>query len=718
MEPQPEVSLPSQPPRSSAKALLIIVLVLAILGAAVSYTIVRNNNAPSEQAEQEIAEEEVADFQSVGPNVLVYGTWGSDSSNVKSLDLETGEKRILARLKGAVKKVSVLSSDRLLYVDNTNERDHGDSLSLHTISTGRGTVAYRADPGFGIDDYVVSPNGKYIAVWEVRFVDGSAMLKGGASRVYAAEVGKSEKYRLYDEVQTGDTPVNYPLAVTDTGEVYTDKFLPNIVHGWGYGMSVSNLQGTQKQEVAGMGNGMYENQPLLSPDGRYLAFIGYSTPRRTTTPENRVTDLAGGNTVGLFDLTTKTKTTLPNLSASDIYVSLRWDGNDGLLLWVLGPDGQDRDGAYAYSLTTRQPVKLSVDNDADWVVGTLGNGTSLVGVDISDQNSIANLGSRYDLPFDALYALDANGETVEIETGDSFMQYITLLPGTYFASQEGGREEGSAEVVAQAVEDEDAPADSEVARNTTDNIDTECNKANTQLCPFYLKKLERETQQSLPFCYEEYAGPMCEKQGHEERSEGWRNCVRRISRPARKEAKCVGSPLYLYGTPGQEVNVSVNTQIYNSNASYEDGYNVTLLPENKLSVGGKVFESLDYDYALGLKRFDRPSYGAVVTRDKAATVVAQYAANLGLNQKETEDIVAYSKKVLRAPYVFVSFFNHETSHELLPLSFTPAPDNYLNVVFYFRQYGEKPDFIPSAPRFSPLLDRSGLTAVEVSAMVE
>lgn len=181
---------------------------------------------------------------------------------------------------------------------------------------------------------------------------------------------------------------------------------------------------------------------------------------------------------------------------------------------------------------------------------------------------------------------------------------------------------------------------------------------------------------------------------------------------------CYDSPLYLYGKEGQKVDVKVNTPVYNSVPGYNNGYSTTLLGGGNVSINGVNYDSISYDYKPALRRITAPTQGTIVPQKDLAKAVRSYAGKLGLNAKEAVDIVAYAEENVKAPYVFVSFFDHNKSQNILPLSFTPQPDNYQNVVFYFARLKSDPGFTPKSPVFPQPVSRTGLTAIEVSAIVE
>lgn len=750
---EPNVQSPNPAPQS-AKTLLIVILILAVLGAVATFAYFRSTPPGSDQdqdQEEERADEQVNEsFRPLAPNTVIYGTWFDKKSVIKAFDLTSGTKTVLARLPDEIKKVQVVSADKLLYIGKTDQRDHGKELAIYSIPDKKSTVIYKADNGFGIDDYVLSPDHRYVAVWEVKFPDGAGYLSGGSSRVYAAQVSQGgSKNRIYDEVQVGETPIHYPRAILNSGDVYTDTFLPNSNAGWAYGMSVSNFSGTQKQDIAGMQNGTYGTQPALSPDGRYLAFAGYDGAfgPGTGLVNGFRRALVRSDNVSLLDTQTRSIQKLPNLSTANVYGSVKWDSVSGKLIYTVISSTPGVMGIYAYDMASKQAVKLDLGDAEDaqpsnMLASFLGNGSLLVGGLDTSESALGNLGDMYGAPYTDFAVIaqpsgTSTGESIiPVDIQDSHMQLIGIVTSSYL---KGSSDIGASSLIA-AGSNKGGKDNKNNGNKKPEDIETPCDKASPQLCTFYLKPSlapVREEQQSdprpqpsppsqpgLPVPPSVPNQPECKDVALQKCSsvptdnQQQSQCIGQQYLQQKSANACDDSPLYLYGIPGQQVSVKVNTLVFADTPVYNDGYAITLLEGDKLLVNGGIYESLEYNYIRGIKRFDRPTYGTVVAQNDLARTLADYAIKLGLNAKETADLVVYGKKTLTAPYVFVSFFDQATSEQLLPLSFTPKPDNYLNIVFYFKQYSQKPNLTPVSPVFKPFLDRSGLTAVEISAMVE
>ena len=295
---------------------------------------------------------------------LVYGTWTSQSSVVRAVDLGTNTTKTVATLPLTIKKITVLSPNTLLYIDQTDSDDHGARISIYNIKEQQITTNIPAASGYGIDDYVLSPNKRYLALWEVQFSPTSNTLFGGASRVYSVDLTSPEiPNLLYDETTTtlatdGSTqpvPIHYPRAILDNGTVLTDQLMPNDPNGgtgWAYGMSIVDFDGTNKQDISSMTNGTYGSQPLLSLDGKFMLFAGYngSNGDGTAVKNGYRQALLTPNTVELLDTNTYKRYQLPNLPPSNIYSDVQWDKETGnVIISILSQDTKQM-GVYAYDL--------------------------------------------------------------------------------------------------------------------------------------------------------------------------------------------------------------------------------------------------------------------------------------------------------------------------------------------------------------------------------
>lgn len=640
------------------------------------------------------------------PFSVVYGVWTGNSSELKSYDIASNTTHRLASIPVKSKKVTIVAENTILYIGSTDQRDHGKQIVMLDMKSNQSTVVYSSAADFGIDDYVVSPNGQYVAIWEVAFAQNSGVLAGGTSKVVGIDLTSKPFVSnvLYNQVQTGGTPVHYPRAVTNKGVVFLDQFLPGTEAGWAHGMSKINIDGTQKEDIASMEKGTYGTQPSLSSDSSMLVFAGYDGSRGSGNSVNNGFRQAilTPNTVEVYDIATNTRKQL--FKSNGIISGVDWDTTAQDILFMTLSNDPSNVGYFRYNLKAQsaQPMASANNSLATSILGSIAQGIELVGIQDQSETTLGSLGDTYAQPFTSFSLLNAGGEEYALGTRDNFMQYIALVPSKSLAA------------FPQVL------ADQTGGSGFTEAL------PNLQLQTFYFQPAlaeKRVTQQHLARCRTvteaqcialgsvfvpgEDDVPVCKH---------WK--TKGID--GKKVANiCTDSPLYLYGEKGTNVTVKIQTIVHNSNPEYPtEGYTITLQDAQKMEVNGKSYESISYDYTPGIKKLVAPTYGTIASVEALPAVVKNYAKNLGLNQKETDDLLTWATEQATTPYILFSFYDQKTSEKILPLSFTPQPDSYLNIVFYIKLYNSRPLFSPVPPLFPPAFVRRGLSAVEISGFVE
>lgn len=671
--------------------------------------------------------------------IMLYGAWTGQTSVIKAVDLGSSNSFLVATLPLEIKKVGVLSAQNLIFIDQIDIRDHGKRITVYNIKEKTANFSIPASSGYVIDDYVLSPDKKYLAIWEVQLNQANQILQGGKSRVYAVDLSRpTVKNLLYDEQSSLTQPIHYPRAILNDGTVFADTFMPNDPNGgagWAYGMSVVDFDGTNKRDIETMKAGTYSTQPSLSPDGKYLLFTGYdgSLGDGKAIKSGYRQALLTPNTVDVLNTQTLKRFTLPNLSKANTYSAADWEIQTGdVIITTLSKDPAQT-GVYSYDLASKTASEITIpspDNAAYGYVSKLNESKALIGLQDTNSTNLGNLGENYSYPYTQIALLDLPSNKVSfVSLQDTYAQYITLLPSNYFQSVLGIK------TIAQAV-----PQPTFVDMFSSQND----KKENLQLYTFFLKSdlsKIRISQQSTPIqnipgisippnfkqnknspTCEQLAEQQCKEKDTSMTSEVFEDCVKTNKNnnkvTAKFEGKCHDSPLYLYGEEGKSVRVKIQTPIYNAVPASSGEYAITLGREGEMFINNKAFNSIAYDYQSGLRRIAPPTKGNVVANADVEGVLRDYAKRLGLNSKETADLVSAGQKKVTTPYAFVSFFTQEQSEQILPISFSPQPDNYLNVVFYFKLYETKPTFTPAVPNFPQPLNRVGFTAVEVSEMVE
>lgn len=701
---------------------IAFIVVILVLGVA-SFTAIQNN---PENNNNQYRNRGIQPTISIGPpvasNSIVLGAWTGDRSEITSIDLSSRKSTTIASLPINIKKVSVLSPDKVIYIDQTDRRYHGSKITIYDIKNKKEVASIPAANGFGIDDYVISKNKEYIALWEVSFAENSEILRGGRSQVSTVKLSNPTiKNIIYDE--TADSQIHYPIAILNNGKLFTDKFLPNDPSGgagWSYGLSVASFNGSDKQDVTSAQNGSFGTQPILSPDGKKFVFAGYDGSRGPgdTLKSGYRQALLTSNSIETLDTQTLTRQKFTNLPNTNFYTPLFWSAENEITYSQLSenPDGS---GNFTYNLSTNEIKKIEIpelNNSIFKLLSKLSVNKFLIATIEDSDSATGDLGDKATNLLNKIYLFDnSNKSLLELQLPTELVQYISTQPANYFpdvlgvAHAQGGGNPGQPNVT------------------VIDFYSDKPSQENLQLKTFLLKPEiapVREVQQtdpppdipeaegSLPRC-RDLASQRCTELGRDDN-----RCLAEQRADGLISGKCYDSPLYLYGKAGTKVKVTIQTPIFNESPVYNNGYVVTLLENGKLNIDGKSYDSIKYDYKSNLKRIKPPTQGIIVSKSEVEKTLQYYALNLGLNAKETKDLINRGKSIVKTPYAFISFFDNQTSQSILPITFYPQPDNYLNVVFYFKLLNEEPNYSPIPPKFSTPINRDGFTAVEISEIVE
>lgn len=757
MDPQPTPPAPSQPitpapaekKKISKKTLLIIGIVIGVLllGAGAIYAFMGNET--KEPASQETAQTQPA--MSDIPYLILYGAWSGDNSVIFANDLTSGKEYQIASLPEDIKKVTLVAPNQLLYIADTNRQDHGQSIKITDLTTGETTTIYSALDEYGIDDYEISPNGQYLATWEVKFLPGANSLIGGSSRVVTINRSNlTSNSTIYEEVV--GSPVNYPVGVTNEGNVFTDKFLPNTgEQGFGYGVSVSNLDGTVKSDIPGLTNGTIGTQPNLSPNGRFLAMAGYDGSRGPGTANGTGyrQALLTPNTVVLLDTTTNETATITSLPNTDIYPLVRWN-NDNTLLVNIASQQNERSGTYQVNIDSQSLTPNPQVNDENMITVEAASDFWVAGLYDPASSSLGNLGKNYSQPFESLTLTDAQGKSTTIDTSVPLMQFIDVLPSTQITKSVLKNEVGQAPTQGDTAsiqgdklqlgsftikeelaptreaQQSDPPVPTATPTPTLPPGSTPPKKIPNMNPGSGIVNPNPKPDQDLPFC-----GNMADAQklaacGPEPTppldavtKANYGKCVQAVVKAMADQGICYDSPLYLYGPEGLDVTVNIKTPTSDENLSAKSPYSLTLGKKGIFYHKNKSYSELSFNYrpAIFVKP---PKYGVVIPVEELEQKAKDYAKSLGLNTRETNDLVQDLKSKARGEYIFLSFFDQETSKYLLPISFDPTPDTYINYVFYIKNLNSPSDigYTPKEPTFPRPEPRGEFTAVEISLIAE
>lgn len=702
----------SETSKENPKSFLIfIVVALLVLG--LSAGVYLGTRKEQRQQTPQEQKKEQAIFNSISKHTMVFGYWDSTSSHINAVDLNSGVIQEVAVLPSDIKKVTIVSPQKLILINQTDSSDHGKEIASYDLGSKLTIPLINATSGFGIDDYVISPGKRFLATWEI-IPGASKTLLGGKSRVYSIDLQNPEsKNLIYDETFSQGVPVHYPVAILDNGEIFLDTFEANTTAGWANGMSISNFTGQDKKVLTSMLRGTYGTQPTLSPDGKYLAFAGYdgslgSGIFSVAQNEGFRQAILSPNTVEILDTNTKQRIKLPKLSDLNRYPNVAWDASSGNVIYSLISKNSANNGVYLYDISKSDFKRLRSSREGEQndysVISTLSNNNLLSGIKDPSSSSLGNLGEKYASSFSEISVYDyALEKRTSIGVNQSLIQYLAILQNDYFkGAQEIGRVD------------------------TSKGADRDKNQL--QLQTFVLKpslEPKRIEQQTSPIC-RNLAAEQCNSllgtnfdpnQRNKTTNNEYNACFDQQFKELRAtQGACSDSPLYLYGQPGKEIGIKIGTDISSSNINYNGSYNVILGKKDAIISGGNQYDNISFDYVSALKRLPRLEYGKTVKSQYLSSVLQEFGKKLGLTDREINDLVVSLEGKISRPYVFVSFFDEETSKAILPISFNPAPDIYRNIVFFLKPLDDPA--VSVAPQFPEVTQRQGFTAVEVSYIID
>ncbi len=178
-------------------------------------------------------------------------------------------------------------------------------------------------------------------------------------------------------------------------------------------------------------------------------------------------------------------------------------------------------------------------------------------------------------------------------------------------------------------------------------------------------------------------------------------------------AECGKPVIYLYPEKTSTVRVQVEptggfTKV--EPAYPEGGWVVNATPESILtnSADGKVYpylfwEGIAYNYT-------KPTEGFVLSKENVHRDMVTLLARMGMNKKESTDFLEFWEEKLKVkPYVFVTFVPQSEFDKMAPLTVEPKPDTVIRV---FMDYTPLDAPINVKPQQINTPERKGFTVVE------
>lgn len=177
--------------------------------------------------------------------------------------------------------------------------------------------------------------------------------------------------------------------------------------------------------------------------------------------------------------------------------------------------------------------------------------------------------------------------------------------------------------------------------------------------------------------------------------------------------------IYLYPESATQVSVSVNPvgKFTYTNPIYpDDGWRVTAFPDGRILSNSREFPYLYYEADIPSLLIKKPDEGFVVEDSIVESKLNEILPELGLNFKESSEMISYWKKALpKSSYYFIGIIPESDLDVIAPISISPKPDNIIRVSLYFEPVDKK-----IGAKTPALLtpDRSGFTVVEWGGIVK
>lgn len=730
---------PDSPPVVPAKGSnlsfsLLLLAVLAVGGSAL-FLLSQNQKPQTPEVTQKTSNNANSVAVSQGSQSLVYGVWEGNESVIHVVNTDGTGDQIIARIPLAVKNIHKLDSERLIYIADTDQWDHGNSIVIKNTATNTQQTVVSATPGWGIDSLIVSADGNWIAYWEVQ-LGPNGQLGNGYSRVYAASLTSipSQRQLVFDENAQNGATVHYPLFFYGQN-LYADGFTPNK-DGWGKGLvraSIPPSASNQYTEV--LADAAYNSDPVLSPKGNTVAYTAYNPSAgqliNVDPGSSGRTSLESlnPNTIMLLDFVTNTTRPLTT-DSNRLYYDLTWkDDGSQIFARSYGSDGTKLTDAQAVIFDVNSGVVQQMDPTkiVDGMILSFGVDGLITGVGHTS-GATGNLGSTYAPVLSGIAVGDGNTVTT-IPVSNA--QFITTIKGTVplnavNAEYRSGNNSLQLASFALKPELENRPAQQNniLTFDPTIKQGSWCRKIYYQLLgkttstsvtsdviptldptdPFLNTSVGREQSLQLG-----QFGPKVETQTT---NLPFNLADFRQVKPILLDMyKCSTSPLYLYPTQPTRVQIKVpNNEILRTNVPYTKEFGWTVMADPK---GTKI----EYDYTAHVTI---PEYGLVVSASDLTSTLQDYSQKIGLVGREFSDYVSlWIAELPQAEYYLITHFSNPSS--IMKFVITPEPDVMIQTIMYFKPLSavDAASYSHlSAPTFAPIPARRGFTAVDWSGIID
>lgn len=200
---------------------------------------------------------------------------GPNTVELYSVDPDGNNAKLQGKVEEDAKQIVPLSANTYLYIGDLGFLDRGLNIYYFLADSGLRRSVYLATEGFQIESYILSPDKSALAVWEM----SKGQVKSGLTQVVYQKIDDPNDRKVLFSEEVSDQ-VKYPIFWSKiTDRIYLDSYSARMTGLYRGVFSVSTNDGLQP--VAGLGLDEYSSSPVISSDGRYLAYTAYNQKAKT-----------------------------------------------------------------------------------------------------------------------------------------------------------------------------------------------------------------------------------------------------------------------------------------------------------------------------------------------------------------------------------------------------------------------------------------------------
>ncbi len=200
---------------------------------------------------------------------------GANTVELYSIDPDGNNAKLQGKIEEDAKQIVPLSDNTYLYIGDLGFLDRGLNIYYYLADSGLRRSVYLATDGFQIESYILSPDKSALAVWEM----SQGQVKSGLTQVVYQKIDDPQSKKVLFSEEVSDQ-VKYPIFWSKTTDrIYLDSYSARMT-GLYRGVFSVSIDGDLKP-VAGLGLDEYSSSPVISSDGRYLAYTAYNQKAKT-----------------------------------------------------------------------------------------------------------------------------------------------------------------------------------------------------------------------------------------------------------------------------------------------------------------------------------------------------------------------------------------------------------------------------------------------------